>query len=80
MHGQDRLNWDAHIWQLHHDGTFAKEYLMSLPTNGRLVCVLDPILKHNEYNSQCFEPILVENIVATCISNFSAGRPKDNII
>ena len=50
---------------------------MSVPTHGKLVWILDHILKCNEYNSRCSNPILVEHIVAAGICYLSGGRPKD---
>jgi hypothetical protein len=62
----ERLYWDAH-----------EQYLMSVPTHGKLVWILDPILKRNECNSRCSGPILIEYIVAAGIRYLSGDRQKD---
>jgi len=73
----NRLNWDAHVRQLQHEGLFENEYLMTVPTHGKLVRILDPILQRAEYNSRCHEPILVEHIIAIGLRGLQGGRPKD---
>ncbi len=59
-----RLNWNEHVEQLLHEGTFENEYLMSLRSHRKLVRILNPILKRAKYNSRAEEPISVEHIVA----------------
>ena len=71
-----RLNWNAHVVQLQHEGSFENEYLMSLRSHGRLVRILDPLLQRKEYNSRGPEPILVEHIVGNGLRIVSGGRPK----
>jgi hypothetical protein len=39
-----RLDWDSHVEQLQHEGSFANEYCMTLPTHGKLIRILDPLL------------------------------------
>ena len=72
-----RLNWEAHVAQLEHEGLFENEYLMSLPAHRKLVRILDPILQRTEYNSRGEDPILVEHIMAVGLRVLSGGRTKD---
>eukprot|EP00804_Cyclotella_cryptica_P023744 CCRYP_011132-RA/>CCRYP_011132-RA protein AED:0.33 eAED:-0.31 QI:0/0/0/0.5/1/1/2/0/240 len=72
-----RLNWDSHVEQLQHEGSFGNEYCMTLSTHGKLIRILDPLLQRCEYNSRCSEPILVEHITAVGLRALSGGRPKD---
>jgi hypothetical protein len=72
-----RLNWNSHVEQLQHEGSFGNEYCMTLPTYGKLIRILDPLLQRCEYNSRGSEPILVEHITAVGLRVLSGGRPKD---
>jgi hypothetical protein len=72
-----QLNWNDHVEQLLHEGSFENEYLMSLHSHGKLVRILNPILKRAKYNSRAEEPILVEHIVAVGLRVLSGGRVKD---
>jgi hypothetical protein len=72
-----RLDWEAHVAQLQHEGLFENEYLMSLPAHRKLVRILDPILQRTEYNSRGEDPILVEHIMAVGLRVLSGGRTKD---
>jgi hypothetical protein len=40
-----RLDWKEHITQLQHEGSFSNQYLMNLPTHGKLIQILDSILE-----------------------------------
>ena len=71
------LDWNAHVALLRHEGSFENKYLMSLPTYGKLIQILDPFLQQKEYNSRRPEPILVEHIVANGLCIVFGGRPKD---
>ena len=73
-----RLNWEEHVIQLQHEGKFNNEYRMSLPTHGKLVRILDPILQRREYNSRGSDgPILVEHIIAIGLRVLAGGRTVD---
>ena len=72
-----RLDWDAHVEQLLHENKFVNEYTMSVPAHGKLVRILEPILKRKEYNSRCSEPISVKHITAIGLRVLSGGRTKD---
>lgn len=72
----ERLDWPKHVAKLVHEGSFVNEYTMSIPTHGKLVRILDPILKRVEYNSRG-DPIKVEHIVAAGLRVLSGGRVKD---
>jgi len=72
-----RLDWNGHIEQLFHEDKFVNEYTMSYPAHGKLVRILEPMLKRKEYNSRCSEPISVEHIAAIGLRVLSGGRPKD---
>jgi hypothetical protein len=50
---------------------------MTLPTHGKLIRILDPLLQRCEYNSRGSEPILVEHITAVGLRVLSGSRPKD---
>ena len=54
-----RLNWNDHVEQLLHEGSFKNEYLMSLRSHGKLIRILNPILKRAKNNSRADEPISV---------------------
>jgi hypothetical protein len=71
-----RLDWNAHVTQLQHEGSFENEYLMSLRAHGKLIRILDPLLQQKEYNSRGPEPILVEHIVGNGLRIVSGGRRK----
>jgi hypothetical protein len=73
----ERMDWLSHVEQLQHTGSFANEYCMTLPTHGKLVRILDPLLQRVEYNSRGSEPILVEHIIAVGLRVLSGGRIKD---
>ena len=60
----NRLDWNAHVQQLIHEGRFANEYRMSPSAHCNLVRLLDPILQRVEWNSCGSESILVEHIIA----------------
>jgi hypothetical protein len=70
------LDWNAHVTQLQHEGSFENEYLMSLRAHGKLIRILDLLLQQKEYNSRGPEPILVEHIVGNGLRIVSGGRPK----
>jgi hypothetical protein len=72
-----RMSWDNHVDQLEHEGLFSNEYLMTRPTQEKLVSIVAPYLQRAQYNSRCSEPILVEHIVAVGIRVLSGGRTKD---
>jgi hypothetical protein len=72
-----RLNWNDHVEQLLHEGSFENEYLISLHSHGKLIRILNPILKRAKYNSRAKEPISVEHIVAVGLRVLSGGRVKD---
>lgn len=77
--------WD-HTWldcpkrirQLQHEGCIANEYKMTFPTHDKLVRIFCPVLKREEFNSCCSEPILIEHIVAAEINILTGGTSKDN--
>jgi hypothetical protein len=71
------MSWDNHVDQLEHEGLFSNEYLMTRPTQEKLVSIVAPYLQRAQYNSRCSEPILVEHIVAVGIRVLSGGRTKD---
>jgi hypothetical protein len=73
----ERLDWNQHVAQLQHEGSFVNEYTMSASAHGKLVRILDPILQRVEYNSRSSQPILVEHIVATGLRVLAGGRVKD---
>jgi hypothetical protein len=72
-----RLDWDTHVRQLLYEGTFENKCLMSVLTHGKLVRILDHLLKRSAYDSRCSNPISVEHIVAAGMRYLSGGRPKD---
>jgi len=39
------LDWNAHVLQLQHEGSFENEYLMSLHAHGKLIQILDRLLQ-----------------------------------
>jgi len=72
-----QLNWNDHVEQLLHEGSFENEYLMSLHSHEKLIRILDPFLMHAKYNSHANEPISGEHIVAVGLRVLSGGRVKD---
>ena len=50
---------------------------MSLPIDGNLVWILEPLLQCKEDSSQSSELILVEHIVSAGLCGLSGGRAKE---
>ena len=73
----NRLDWNAHVKQLIHEGRFANEYRMSPSALSNLVRLLDPILQRVEWNSRGSEPILVEHIISLGIQLLAGGQISD---